>query len=117
MIGLKYWQHLMMAILAFSTVIMKEVWKIIADVLSLIVVSPNSIMIGTLRVSFFRFGIMKQRMRKERSELLSVFSMYCFFVGTGRYVRNVCVWLLGLDHRLAIGAPIQGFYFVLFFCP
>jgi len=28
--------------------------------------------------------------------------------GTGRYVRNVCVWLLGLEHRLAIGAELQG---------
>jgi len=28
--------------------------------------------------------------------------------GTGRYIRNVCVWLLALDHRLAIGAEIQG---------
>eukprot|EP00029_Vermamoeba_vermiformis_P012276 TRINITY_DN708_c0_g1_i1.p1 TRINITY_DN708_c0_g1~~TRINITY_DN708_c0_g1_i1.p1 ORF type:complete len:717 (-),score=278.23 TRINITY_DN708_c0_g1_i1:40-2016(-) len=28
--------------------------------------------------------------------------------GTGRYVRNVCVWLLGLDHRLAVGAELQG---------
>jgi len=28
--------------------------------------------------------------------------------GTERYVRNVCVWLLGLDHRMKIGAPLQG---------
>jgi len=28
--------------------------------------------------------------------------------GTARYVRNMAVWLLGLEHRLKIGAPIQG---------
>jgi len=28
--------------------------------------------------------------------------------GTARYIRNVCVWLLGIDHRLAIGAELQG---------
>eukprot|EP01087_Luapelamoeba_hula_P008019 TRINITY_DN1994_c0_g1_i1.p1 TRINITY_DN1994_c0_g1~~TRINITY_DN1994_c0_g1_i1.p1 ORF type:complete len:649 (+),score=191.02 TRINITY_DN1994_c0_g1_i1:136-2082(+) len=28
--------------------------------------------------------------------------------GTGRYVRNMSVWLLGLEHRLRIGAPLQG---------
>ena len=28
--------------------------------------------------------------------------------GTGRYVRNVAVWLLGLEHRMSIGAPLQG---------
>jgi len=28
--------------------------------------------------------------------------------GTARYIRNVCVWLLAIDHRLAIGAELQG---------
>jgi len=28
--------------------------------------------------------------------------------GTARYVRNIAVWLLGLEHRLKIGANIQG---------
>jgi len=28
--------------------------------------------------------------------------------GTGRYVRNLAVWLLALDHRLKIAAPLQG---------
>jgi len=28
--------------------------------------------------------------------------------GTARYVRNVAVWLLGLDHRMKIAAPLQG---------
>lgn len=28
--------------------------------------------------------------------------------GTGRLIRNVAVWLTGLDHRLKIGAPVTG---------
>jgi hypothetical protein len=28
--------------------------------------------------------------------------------GTERYVRNVAVWLLALDYRIKIGAPLQG---------
>lgn len=28
--------------------------------------------------------------------------------GTARYVRNLCVWLLGIDHRLGNGFPVQG---------
>jgi len=28
--------------------------------------------------------------------------------GTSRYICNACVWLLGLDHRIAIDAPLRG---------
>jgi len=28
--------------------------------------------------------------------------------GTARYVKNACVWLLGLDHRIASDAPLRG---------
>jgi hypothetical protein len=28
--------------------------------------------------------------------------------GTERYVRNAAVWLLALDYRVKIGAPLQG---------
>lgn len=28
--------------------------------------------------------------------------------GTERYVRNAAVWLLALDYRAKIGAPLQG---------
>jgi len=28
--------------------------------------------------------------------------------GTGRYVRNVAVWLLGLEHRMSLGVALQG---------
>jgi len=28
--------------------------------------------------------------------------------GTGRYVRNVAVWLLGLEHRIKMGYPLSG---------
>ncbi|KAL6077099.1 N-acetylmuramoyl-L-alanine amidase [Balamuthia mandrillaris] len=36
--------------------------------------------------------------------------LYCHWdtAGTARYVRNVCVWLLGLEHRLKYGMPLQG---------
>ena len=28
--------------------------------------------------------------------------------GTSRYVPNICVWLLGLDHRFSLGTPLKG---------
>ncbi len=28
--------------------------------------------------------------------------------GTERYVRNCAVWLLGLEYRIKVGAPIRG---------
>jgi len=28
--------------------------------------------------------------------------------GTARYVRNICVWLLGIDERIGNGFPVQG---------
>ncbi|KAL6053042.1 Caltractin [Balamuthia mandrillaris] len=36
--------------------------------------------------------------------------LFCHWdtAGTARYVRNVCVWLLGLEHRLKLGMPLQG---------
>eukprot|EP01112_Ceratiomyxa_fruticulosa_P011463 TRINITY_DN3108_c0_g5_i1.p1 TRINITY_DN3108_c0_g5~~TRINITY_DN3108_c0_g5_i1.p1 ORF type:complete len:318 (-),score=57.17 TRINITY_DN3108_c0_g5_i1:124-1077(-) len=35
--------------------------------------------------------------------------LYCNWdtAGTARYVLNACVWLLGLDHKLKIGAPLS----------
>jgi hypothetical protein len=36
--------------------------------------------------------------------------LYCSWdtAGTARYVRNMAIWLLGIDHRMAIKAPLVG---------
>src|SRR3990167_6923357 len=37
-----------------------------------------------------------------------IFFLFFSFSGTARFVKNTCVWFLGLDNRIAIDAPIRG---------